>query len=120
MGNKGLSHHLLQFIQGRVFGRLNRIDDVLSGDMFAPDPASCKHCGLWAQVDENRQLLAILQQCVPDLLTQYPAIEASLAHRDAFLQDLAAAADLPNPWIMSEPQGYPRPWPGVEEAPEFA
>lgn len=120
MLDKGLSSPLVAFLQGKLFSRVKAIDDVLRGDRYAAEPVAKRYTGVWAQIDENRAVLELLKLHAPDLLASHPELEDAFAHRDAWLQDLADAAEVRNPWWLSNPRGWPRPWPDAEDAPADA
>jgi hypothetical protein len=99
---------------------MKAVDDVLRGDRYATEPVVKRSTGLWAQIDENRAILEFLKLQAPELLKAHPELEDSFAHRDAWLHDLAEAAEVQNPWCLSRPRGWPRPWPDAEDAPTEA
>lgn len=117
MGNRGLSSPLVAFLEGKLFSRMKQVDDVLRGDRYGSAPSDKRRTGIWAQIDENRAILELLKQEAPEFLAAHPEIESSFAHRDAWLSDLADAAEIRNAWWLSRPCGWPRPWPGAEDAP---
>lgn len=72
--------------------------------------------GIWKRIDENRELLAFLQEHAPELLERFPFIEGWIAGTDIFLVNLAAAFEIRVPEWMYR---MPRPWPGTFRVAEF-
>ncbi len=114
----GPSAHLVAFLKGPLLERLKGIERVLRGDRYSKETEGRRTTGIWAQIDENRAVLELLQRNAPQLLEDHPELIAMLAHRDAWLTDLAEAAAMSNPWWLLPPRGWPRPWPDGHEAPE--
>lgn len=50
--------------------------------------------GIWKRIDENRELLACLQEHAPELLERFPFIEGWIAGTDIFLVNLSAAFEI--------------------------
>lgn len=113
----GPSQHLVAFLKGPILERLKSIEVVLRGDRYASESEGRRTTGIWAQIDENRAVLELLQRHAPQLLVDHPELVSMLAHRDAWLADLAEAAGVTNPWWLRPPKGWPRPWPDATEAP---
>lgn len=67
--------------------------------------------GIWKRIDENRELLACIQEHAPDLLERCPFIDGWIAGTDIFLNDLATAFEIKVPEWMDRLY-CPRPWPG--------
>lgn len=66
--------------------------------------------GIHKRIDENRELLALLQQQAPAVLTRNPSIEGWLRSQDTFLNDLASAVKVDDPMRRAQ-KDFPRPWP---------
>ena len=69
------------------------------------------HRGIWKRIDENRELLAFLQEQAPDLLERFGFIEIWIGNNDIFFMNLLkllGIADSP-PWAGNR---FPRKWPG--------
>ena len=67
--------------------------------------------GIWKRIDENRELLACIQEHAPELLERCPFIDGWIGCTDIFLNDLAAAFEIEVPEWMAMLY-TPRPWPG--------
>ena len=93
---------MLQF-----FRTLNDINDLAEGRH------DCGR-GVWKQIDENRQLLELLMEDVPELLKKKPWIIAWCTKRDEFLTKLAKITKTEN-----RLQNFPRPWPEMKEYPSL-
>ncbi|MBN3761297.1 hypothetical protein [Burkholderia sp. Ac-20365] len=64
--------------------------------------------GLIKRIDENRELLAFLQQECPDVLAKNWWVEGWIRMNDEFFTQLQAALEIA-PRRFGD---YPRPWPG--------
>lgn len=66
--------------------------------------------GLLKRIDENREVLELLQERVPDFVSSHPWLEVWLRCNDNFFVQLEAILETEKIWGACE--GFPRPWPG--------
>lgn len=67
--------------------------------------------GIYARIDENRRLLALLQAEAPDFLKKNYWVEGWIGSQDQFLLDLLAAVPVEKRTVSPD---FPAPWPGSE------
>ena len=72
--------------------------------------------GIWKRIDENRELLAFLQENASDLLKRSPFLEIWLGNNDIFFVNLLKLLELTMyPEWMGGDTSFPRKWPGIPE-----
>lgn len=67
--------------------------------------------GIYKRIDENRELLQLLKNEVPDFLERNFWVESWIQSQDDFLLDILKVMPLENS-LNSPIVTYPRPWPG--------
>lgn len=70
--------------------------------------------GIQKRIDENRELLELLCDQVPELLERQPWVVGWLRSQDRFLCEIASAVPNPHGGVMNA--GEVRPWPEVSAA----
>lgn len=69
--------------------------------------------GLVKRIDENRELLELLQERVPQFVSSHPWLVGWIQANDNFFTQLEDILETHQALRM--PKDYPRPWPGVRE-----
>jgi hypothetical protein len=65
--------------------------------------------GLIKRIDENRELLELLQERVPEFVTSHPWLVGWIKANDQFFTQLEGILETHQALLMA--QDYPRPWP---------
>ena len=66
--------------------------------------------GLVKRIDENRELLELLQERVPEFVSAHPWLVGWIKANDEFFTQLEGILETHQAWLKL--QDYPRPWPG--------
>jgi len=69
--------------------------------------------GLVKRIDENRELLELLQERVPQFVSSHPWLVGWIQANDNFFTQLEGILETHQ--MLRMPKDYPRPWPGVRE-----
>jgi hypothetical protein len=65
--------------------------------------------GLIKRIDENRELLELIQERVPEFVTSHPWLVGWIKANDQFFTQLEGILETHQALLMA--QDYPRPWP---------
>lgn len=73
--------------------------------------------GIYKRIDENRELVALLQQEAPELLRDHPEILLWLISQDNFLVAIEKINPPEEAQFRQHPGVFPRPWPARSKTP---